>query len=55
MLNSSNGSKTLKNKMLPLLNKLLTNQVITSDIVYKAMSEVDRGDFTDSYYAYEDW
>ena len=41
--------------MLELLNKLIKNEVITSEKVYNAIAEVDRGNFIDSYYAYDDW
>jgi protein-L-isoaspartate O-methyltransferase len=37
-----------------LLNKLKENKVIESDIVYNAMLQVDRGEFTDSPDAYRD-
>jgi hypothetical protein len=55
MLNSSNGKKTTSDKMLELLKKLIKNEVITSEKVYNAIAKVDRGDFIDSYYAYDDW
>ena len=52
---SQKGGKTVHAGMLRLLNKLKHQGVIQSDRVYEVMSEVDRGDFSDSKYCYEDW
>jgi hypothetical protein len=48
MLNS------LNKKMEPLLSSLSMKGYIKSDIVYNSMLQVDRGDFTESKYAYDD-
>jgi hypothetical protein len=42
-------------KMEQLLNKLCKSGYIRSEQVYKAMLQVDRGDFINSDYAYDDW
>jgi len=42
-------------QMNGLIKKLIEKGVINSDRVCKVMLEVDRGEFTNSAYAYEDW
>ncbi len=45
-------TKTIK--MRGLLQSLIKRDVISSESVCKAMASVDRGEFTDSDYAYSD-
>ena len=40
--------------MKNLIDKLVKDGIIRSDKVYKAMMQVDRGDFIDIRYAYQD-
>jgi hypothetical protein len=42
-------------QMEVLLKKLINDNIIKSKSVYEAMSQVDRGDFTNTYGAYDDW
>ena len=42
-------------KMEKLIKYLRTKGVIKSQEVYDAMMQVDRGDFSNSTYCYEDW
>lgn len=41
-------------KMRGLLQSLIKRDVILSDLVCRSMANVDRGEFTDSDYAYSD-
>ena len=52
---SQKGLKQLNSAMQRLLNKLRSQGVIQSEKVYEAMSQVDRGDFSESKHCYEDW
>jgi hypothetical protein len=41
--------------MESLLKKLISRGYLKSESVYKAMLQVDRGDFTSPAWAYDDW
>jgi protein-L-isoaspartate O-methyltransferase len=54
-MNPGNIKTWIKNaNMENLLKRLIQGGVIQTNQVYEAMSQVDRGDFTDSAYAYVD-
>jgi hypothetical protein len=50
----SSISTSINSKMKILCDKLLKEGVIKSEKVYQAMLQVDRGEFTDSFSAYDD-
>ena len=49
------NTQPINHKMEILLKKLKNEGIIQSQIVYNAMSQVDRGEFSDSKSCYDDW
>jgi hypothetical protein len=47
-------TNSFDNKMITLMNNLVTKGVVKSESVYKAMVQVDRGEYINPKYAYLD-